>query len=68
MITLISLMKKVELIDEMLPLGIQNLAGAIIIDDPIKPDDALSDQKREAVNNKFDTTIPKPYLIVVILR
>lgn len=32
-------------------------AGAIIIDDPIKPDDALSDNKRDAVNNKFETTI-----------
>lgn len=32
-------------------------AGAIVIDDPIKPDDAQSDQKREAVNQKFETTI-----------
>lgn len=31
--------------------------GAIIIDDPIKPDDALSATIREKVNNKFDTTI-----------
>lgn len=31
--------------------------GAIIIDDPIKPDDALSDVKRSLVNQKFDTTI-----------
>src|SRR5690554_1255143 len=31
--------------------------GAIIIDDPIKPDDANSDAIREAVNTKFDTTI-----------
>lgn len=31
--------------------------GAIIIDDPIKPEDALSDQKREAVNRRFETTI-----------
>lgn len=49
--------EEVELIDEMLPFGDSEFAGAIIIDDPIKPDDALSDQKREAVNNKFDTTI-----------
>lgn len=31
--------------------------GAIIIDDPIKPDDALSALVRNKVNNKFDTTI-----------
>ena len=31
--------------------------GAIIIDDPIKPDDAGSTTIREKVNNKFDTTI-----------
>lgn len=32
-------------------------AGAIVIDDPIKPDDALSDNVREAVNRRFETTI-----------
>lgn len=31
--------------------------GAIIIDDPIKPDDALSPTIRDKVNNKFETTI-----------
>lgn len=31
--------------------------GAIIIDDPIKPDDADSERVREYVNNKFDSTI-----------
>lgn len=31
--------------------------GALIIDDPIKPDDALSDIIRNKVNNKFDTTL-----------
>jgi predicted phage terminase large subunit-like protein len=31
--------------------------GALIIDDPIKPDDADSDLVREAVNNKFDSTL-----------
>ena len=31
--------------------------GAIVIDDPIKPDDANSDAIRESVNTKFDTTI-----------
>lgn len=31
--------------------------GAIVIDDPIKPVDALSDNNREAVNLHFETTI-----------
>lgn len=31
--------------------------GAIIIDDPIKPEDALSDVEREKVNRRFETTI-----------
>jgi predicted phage terminase large subunit-like protein len=35
----------------------EKFGGAIIIDDPIKPDDALSSLVREKVNNKFDTTI-----------
>jgi len=32
-------------------------AGAIIIDDALKPDDAESETKREKVNNRFETTI-----------
>lgn len=32
-------------------------SGAIIIDDPIKPEDALSDTVRERVNRRFETTI-----------
>lgn len=44
-------------INEFIPYHDSEFSGAIIIDDPIKPDDALSDQKREAVNNKFETTI-----------
>lgn len=32
-------------------------AGAVIIDDPIKPEDALSDNEREKVNRRFETTI-----------
>ena len=35
----------------------ENFGGAIIIDDPIKPDDALSATVRDKVNQKFDTTI-----------
>lgn len=31
--------------------------GAIVIDDPIKPEDALSDNIREQVNRRFETTI-----------
>lgn len=31
--------------------------GAIVIDDPIKPEDANSDVIRERVNNRFDSTI-----------
>jgi hypothetical protein len=32
-------------------------AGAIIIDDPIKPEDGMSDVKRGRVNERFETTI-----------
>lgn len=32
-------------------------SGAIVIDDPIKPEDALSDNIRESVNRRFETTI-----------
>lgn len=35
----------------------EGFGGAIIIDDPIKPDDAESSTIRERVNNKFDSTI-----------
>lgn len=31
--------------------------GAIVIDDPIKPEDAFSDVEREKVNRRFETTI-----------
>jgi len=34
-----------------------DFAGAIIIDDPIKPEDALSDTVRERVNQRFENTI-----------
>ena len=34
-----------------------NFTGAVIIDDPIKPEDALSDNEREKVNRRFETTI-----------
>lgn len=32
-------------------------SGAVIIDDPIKPDDALSDTIRERINQRFESTI-----------
>jgi len=35
----------------------QRFSGAIIIDDPIKPDDASSDVIRDKINLKFETTI-----------
>lgn len=47
-----------EMLDEFMPyVDNSSFGGAIIIDDPIKPDDALSDTQRNKVNNKFDTTI-----------
>lgn len=35
----------------------REFAGAIIIDDPIKPSDASSDTIRDKINNKFESTI-----------
>lgn len=32
-------------------------SGALIIDDPVKPEDAISDTPREKVNQRFETTI-----------
>lgn len=32
-------------------------AGAVVIDDPIKPEDALSELRRNRVNSRFETTI-----------
>lgn len=37
--------------------GDGGFGGAVIIDDPIKPEDALSDLVRERVNRRFETTI-----------
>ena len=44
-------------IDDFTPAWDTDFAGAIIIDDPIKPEDALSETVRERVNNRFETTI-----------
>lgn len=47
-----------EIIDEfMLRFNPNGFAGAIVIDDPLKPEDALSDVVRESVNRRFETTI-----------
>jgi len=35
----------------------EQFGGAVIIDDPIKPEDTESDTKRERVNKRFDSTI-----------
>lgn len=45
-----------SVLDEMTASGAK-FAGAIVIDDPLKPDDALSDVAREKVNYRFDSTI-----------
>lgn len=44
-------------IEEFMPYWDSEFNGAIVIDDPIKPEDALSDNLRERVNNRFETTI-----------
>lgn len=36
---------------------VQDFGGAIVIDDPIKPEDSESDTKRERINERFDSTI-----------
>lgn len=45
-------------IDEFIPAkNGYKFAGAVIIDDPLKPEDAVSDTLRERVNNRFENTI-----------
>lgn len=34
-----------------------HFSGAILVDDPLKPEDALSDLKRERVNARFENTV-----------
>lgn len=47
-----------EFDDGMIPISSkEKFGGAIIIDDPIKPDDADSDIIRERINQRFDSTI-----------
>ncbi len=49
--------KEEKEMDDFMPAWNTTFAGAIIIDDPIKPEDALSETIRERVNNRFETTI-----------
>lgn len=44
-------------VEELASVNDGTFGGAIVIDDPIKPDDARSDIVREKVNQKFETTI-----------
>lgn len=46
-----------ELSSEIESIAAGKFSGAIVIDDPIKPEDALSDLKRERVNSRFENTI-----------
>jgi hypothetical protein len=50
--------EEVDDIEEFISENTNNrFAGAIIIDDALKPDDAESETKREKVNQRFETTI-----------
>lgn len=40
-----------------------NFTGALIIDDPVKPEDAYSDLKREGVNNNFNETVASRVMV-----
>lgn len=35
----------------------EGFTGAFVIDDPVKPDDAYSDPRRNAINNRFNNTM-----------
>ena len=37
--------------------GVNGFGGAILIDDPLKPDDAFSEVERNKVNNRYNNTI-----------
>ena len=37
--------------------GVDGFGGAILIDDPLKPDDAFSEVERNKVNNRYNNTI-----------
>lgn len=44
-------------VEELASVNAGTFGGAIVIDDPIKPDDARSETVRDKVNQKFETTI-----------
>lgn len=44
-------------VEELASVNAGTFGGAIVIDDPIKPDDARSETVRSKVNQKFETTI-----------
>lgn len=44
-------------VEELASVNVGTFGGAIVIDDPIKPDDARSETVRDKVNQKFETTI-----------
>ncbi len=48
---------EVQELEDFAALETEGFGGAIVIDDPIKPDDARSEQIREKINQKFETTI-----------
>ena len=49
--------EEAKAIEEFSPRSGKMFGGAIVIDDPIKPEDALNDNLREKVNRRFETTI-----------
>lgn len=46
-----------DAVEELESINDGTFGGAIVIDDPVKPDDAQSELVREKVNQKFETTI-----------
>jgi len=52
-----ALAAEVQELEDHAALEAEGFGGAIVIDDPIKPDDARSEQIREKINQKFETTI-----------
>ncbi|MFQ8804134.1 MAG: phage terminase large subunit [Alistipes indistinctus] len=46
-----------SVINSFMPEWRHSFSGAIVIDDPLRPDDAYSDTVRESVNRRFETTI-----------
>lgn len=54
---LLELLKEIESVNDSYIYETEKFAGAIVIDDPLKPEDALSDLVRERVNQRFETTI-----------